>query len=135
MCSSAGRLWSGSFTHSGRGVVGFDRLIKGFRTYCYMDHKSNLFTEAQLDNRRRSKKMSNLGARAPTVRHRASVDPRGMRISSPMRQVAKSKLEQASSSTKDVNARKQKASRTHDTECAKHGRTPRRVPRDFQSGH
>ena len=35
------------------------RLIKGFPTYVYMDHKNNLFTEAQLDNRRRSKKMSN----------------------------------------------------------------------------
>ena len=36
-----------------------ERLIKGFPTYCYMDHKNNLFSEAQLDNRRRSKKMSN----------------------------------------------------------------------------
>ena len=36
-----------------------DKLIKSFRTYVYMDHKNNLFTEAQLDNRRRSKKMPN----------------------------------------------------------------------------
>ena len=42
-----------------QGVVGLDRLIKGFHTYVYMDHKNNLFTEAQLDNRRRSKKLSN----------------------------------------------------------------------------
>ena len=42
-----------------KGVVGFGRLIKGFPTFVYMDHKNNLFTEAQLDNRRRSKKMSN----------------------------------------------------------------------------
>ena len=34
-------------------------MIKGFPTYVFMDHKNNLFTEAQLDNRRRSKKMSN----------------------------------------------------------------------------
>ena len=41
------------------GVVGHERLIKGFKVVCYMDHKNNLFSEAQLDNRRRSKKMSN----------------------------------------------------------------------------
>ena len=40
-------------------MVGFDRLIKGFLVYVYMDHKNNLYSEAQLDNRRRSKKMSN----------------------------------------------------------------------------
>ena len=42
-----------------QGVVGHERLIKGFKFFCYMDHKNNLFSEAQLDNRRRSKKMSN----------------------------------------------------------------------------
>ena len=42
-----------------QGVVGFDRRIRGFCVYVYMDHKNNLYTEAQLDNRRRSKKMSN----------------------------------------------------------------------------
>ena len=42
-----------------RGVVEHERFIKGFTTYCYIDHKNNIFTEAQLDNRRRSKKMSN----------------------------------------------------------------------------
>ena len=42
-----------------QGVVGHERLIKGFKTFVYIDHKNNLFTEAQLDNRRRSKKMSN----------------------------------------------------------------------------
>ena len=42
-----------------QGVVGHERLIKGFKTFCYIDHKNNLFSEAQLDNRRRSKKMSN----------------------------------------------------------------------------
>ena len=42
-----------------QGVVGHEKLIKGFRTFCYIDHKNNLFSEAQLDNRRRSKKMSN----------------------------------------------------------------------------
>ena len=42
-----------------QGVVGHERLIKGFKCYCYIDHKNNLFSEAQLDNRRRSKKMSN----------------------------------------------------------------------------
>ena len=41
------------------GVVGHVKLIKGFRCFCYIDHKNNLFSEAQLDNRRRSKKMSN----------------------------------------------------------------------------
>ena len=40
-------------------MVGLDRHIKGFHTYVYMDHKNNLFTEAQLDNRRRNKKLSN----------------------------------------------------------------------------
>ena len=40
-------------------VTGMDRLIKGFKTFVYMGHKNNLFSEAQLDNRRRSKKMSN----------------------------------------------------------------------------
>ena len=52
-----------------QGVVGLEKLIKGFHTYVYMDHKNNLFTEAQLDNRRRSKKMSNLGTGATTVQH------------------------------------------------------------------
>ena len=42
-----------------QGVVSHERLIKGFKTFCYIDHKNNLFSEAQLDNRRRSKKMSN----------------------------------------------------------------------------
>jgi hypothetical protein len=42
-----------------QGVVGHERLIKGFKCYCYIDHKSNIFSDAQLDNRRRSKKMSN----------------------------------------------------------------------------
>ena len=42
-----------------RGVVEHERLIKGFKVYCYIDHKNNIFSEAQLDNRRRSKKMSN----------------------------------------------------------------------------
>ena len=42
-----------------QGVVQHEPLIKGFKTYCYIDHKNNIFSEAQLDNRRRSKKMSN----------------------------------------------------------------------------
>ena len=42
-----------------QGVLAFDRIIRGFKHYCYIDHKNNLFSEAQLDNRRRSKKMSN----------------------------------------------------------------------------
>ena len=42
-----------------QGVTQHDRLIKGFKIYVYIDHKNNLFTEAQLDNRRRGKKMSN----------------------------------------------------------------------------
>ena len=42
-----------------QGVVGHERLIKGFKCYCYIDHKNNVFSDAQLDNRRRSKKMSN----------------------------------------------------------------------------
>ena len=41
-----------------QGVVGHERLIKGFKCYCYIDHKNNIFSDAQLDNRRRSKKMS-----------------------------------------------------------------------------
>ena len=44
-------LWQGVVTH--------ERYIKGFRCYCYIDHKNNIFSDAQLDNRRRSKKMSN----------------------------------------------------------------------------
>ena len=40
-----------------QGVTGLDHLIQGFRTYVYMDHKNNLFTEAQFDIRRRSKKV------------------------------------------------------------------------------
>ena len=36
-----------------------DGYIKGFHTIVYMDHKNNLYSEAQLDNRRRSKQMSN----------------------------------------------------------------------------
>ena len=42
-----------------QGVVGHERLIKGFKCYCYIDHKNNVFSDAQLDNRRRSKKLSN----------------------------------------------------------------------------
>ena len=42
-----------------QGVLSHDRLIRGFKVYSYIDHKNNTFTEAQLDNRRRSKKMSN----------------------------------------------------------------------------
>ena len=42
-----------------QGVVSMERFVRGFRLYCYIDHKNNIFTEAQLDNRRRSKKMSN----------------------------------------------------------------------------
>ena len=42
-----------------RGVVEHEKLIKGFLCFVYIDHKNNLFSEAQLDNRRRSKKMSN----------------------------------------------------------------------------
>ena len=42
-----------------QGVVGFERLIRGFKVYVYMDHKNNLFTEALLDNRRVAKKMVN----------------------------------------------------------------------------
>jgi hypothetical protein len=42
-----------------QGLVGHERLIKGFKCYCYIDHKNNIFSDAQLDNRRRSKKMSN----------------------------------------------------------------------------
>ena len=40
-------------------MVGHERLIKGFKCYCYIDHKNNVFSDAQLDNRRRSKKLSN----------------------------------------------------------------------------
>ena len=42
-----------------REVVGFERLIRGFKVYLYMDHKINLFTEALLDNRRVAKRMVN----------------------------------------------------------------------------
>ena len=42
-----------------KGVVGHERYLRGFKCFCYIDHKNNIFTEAQLDNRRRSKKMSN----------------------------------------------------------------------------
>ncbi len=42
-----------------QGVVSHERVINGFRVYCCIDHKINLFSDAQLDNRRRSKKMSN----------------------------------------------------------------------------
>jgi hypothetical protein len=40
-------------------VVGHERLLKGFKTFVYIDHKNNLFSEAQLDNRRRSENLSN----------------------------------------------------------------------------
>ena len=40
-------------------VVGFERLIRGFKVYVYMDHKNNLYSEALLDNRRVAKKMLN----------------------------------------------------------------------------
>ena len=42
-----------------QGVLAFDCIIRGVKLYCYIDHKKDLFSEAQLDNRRRSKKMSN----------------------------------------------------------------------------
>ncbi len=42
-----------------QGVVSHERMVKGFRVYCYIDHKHNLFSDAQLDNRRRSKKTCN----------------------------------------------------------------------------
>ena len=38
-----------------REVVGFERLIRGFKVYVYMDHKINLFT--LLDNRRVAKRL------------------------------------------------------------------------------
>ena len=38
-----------------QGVVGMERRIKGFRTFCYMDHKNNLFTSSLLGNRRVNK--------------------------------------------------------------------------------
>ena len=38
-------------------VVGHERLIKGFKTYVYIDHKNNLFTEAQLDLREANGKL------------------------------------------------------------------------------
>merc|ERR1711884_142124 len=44
-------LWQGVMQHEG--------IIEGFKVFCYIDHKNNIFSEAQLDNRRRSKKMSN----------------------------------------------------------------------------
>ena len=40
-------------------MITFDRLIKGFTTFVYTDHKNNLFYDSVIDNRRRSKKMSN----------------------------------------------------------------------------
>ena len=46
-----GALW--------QGVLAFDRTIRGFKLYCCIDHKNNLFSEAQLDNGRRSQKMAN----------------------------------------------------------------------------
>ena len=39
-----------------QGVVAHEKYIEGFRCYCYIDHKNNVFSDAQLDNRRRSKK-------------------------------------------------------------------------------
>ena len=42
-----------------QGVTGFERLIRGFKVYVYMDHKNNLYSEALLDNRRVAKKMLN----------------------------------------------------------------------------
>jgi len=42
-----------------QGVTGHERLIKGFKCYCYIDHRNNLFNEALLENRRIAKKMSN----------------------------------------------------------------------------
>ena len=39
-------------------MLAFDRVIRGFKLSCYIDHKSNLLSEAQLYNRRRSKEMS-----------------------------------------------------------------------------
>jgi hypothetical protein len=42
-----------------QGVLAFDRIIRGFELCCYIDRKNKLFSEAQLDKRRRSKKMSN----------------------------------------------------------------------------
>ena len=42
-----------------QGVVSHERLIRGFHVYCFIDHKNNIFSEAQFDNRRRSKKLSN----------------------------------------------------------------------------
>ena len=42
-----------------QGVVGFERLIRGFKVYVYMDHKNNLYHETLLDNRRIAKKMLN----------------------------------------------------------------------------
>ena len=41
------------------GVTSHERVIKGFLTFCYIDHKNNLFSAAMLDNRRISKKVSN----------------------------------------------------------------------------
>ena len=40
-----------------QGVVGLDKLIKGFRTYVYMDHKNNLFVGSFLTNKRVNKKL------------------------------------------------------------------------------
>ena len=42
-----------------QGLLGHERMIKGFKVFAYIDHKNNLYTDATMDNRRRSKKMSN----------------------------------------------------------------------------
>ncbi len=66
------------------GVVSHERMVKGFRVYCYIDHKNNLFADAQLDNRRRSKKMSNWALELQAfslvrVRIRGDTERRGRR--------------------------------------------------------
>ena len=42
-----------------QGILSQDHLIRGFNMFVYIDYQNNLFSEAQLDNRRRSNKMPN----------------------------------------------------------------------------
>ena len=57
-----------------QGVTGHERLIKGFKCYCYIDHRNNLFNEALLENRRIAKKM--LGAGVASVQYCQDMDSR-----------------------------------------------------------
>ena len=52
-----------------QGFVGHEKYVKRFTVYCYIDHKNHVFSDAQLESGKRSKKMANWALELRTVRY------------------------------------------------------------------